>query len=290
MAKTGGRLRSPIVWFGGKGTMVAKLLPLIPQHKIYVEAFGGGASLLVAREPSEIEVYNDLNSGLVNFFRVLRDTRRFDKFERKANLMPYSREEFDLCKETWATERERVERAFRWFVVARMSFGGSFGNSWNYPYKRSVSGMADAVARWVGAVERLPEVSARLLRVLVEHKSALDVIERYDTPETFFYLDPPYVLSQRKSGGYEHEMTDAEHRRLVELLLRLKGKVLLSGYASPIYEELERAGWHRKDWDVSCHIAGKTKATRHIDAEARKRVESVWFNYDIEGGEMAVEP
>jgi DNA adenine methylase len=275
------RLRSPIVWFGGKGMMVAKLLPLIPPHRIYVEAFGGGASLLIAREPSEIEVYNDLNSGLVNFFRVLRDVKKFGTFERKANLMPYSREEFDHCKQTWATEQDAIERAFRWFVIARMSFGGIFGSSWSFGLTGSARGMASHVSRWLGAVEKLPEVSARLLRVQIEHKNALDLIRCYDTPETFFYLDPPYVLSSRKCGGYEHEMSDADHQQLVGLLLDVKGKVLLSGYATPLHEELERAGWQRKDWQVTCHVSGKTRATRGLSAEAKKRVESVWFNYPL---------
>jgi DNA adenine methylase len=127
------RLRSPIVWFGGKGAMVAKLLPLIPEHRIYVEPFGGGASMLVSKEPSAVEVYNDINSGLVNFFRVLRDSRQYGRLRRLAALTPYAREEFDFCRETWADAEETVERAYKWFVVARMSFSGIFGNSWGSP-------------------------------------------------------------------------------------------------------------------------------------------------------------
>lgn len=107
--------------------MVAKLLPLIPPHKIYVEVFGGGASLLFAKEPSPVEVYNDLDSGLVNFFRVLRDPGKFEKFYRKVCFTPYSREEYCFCRDTWGECKDDVERAYRWFVVARMSFSGKFG-------------------------------------------------------------------------------------------------------------------------------------------------------------------
>lgn len=112
------RLRSPIVWFGGKGNMVAKLLPLIPPHRIYVEPFGGGASLLFAKKPSPVEVYNDLDSGLVNFFRVLRDPKKFERLHKLVSLTPYSREEYDFCRATWETCDDDVERAYRWYVVA----------------------------------------------------------------------------------------------------------------------------------------------------------------------------
>ena len=282
---SGGRLRSPIAWLGGKGRMVTKLLPLIPPHKIYVEPFGGGASLLVAREPSAVEVYNDLNSGLVNFFRVLRNKKQFEKFHRLAALTPFSREEHDLCKATWAGEKDPVERAHRFFVVARMSFGGIFDNSWGYTVHSSSRGMAGAVGRWLGAVERLPEVSTRLLRVQVEHADAFEVIERYDTPETFFYLDPPYVLSTRKSGGYEHELDDSQHRRLVELLLRVEGKVLLSGYSNRLYTELEARGWGRRDFETVCSASGRTRLNGLLGTGAAKakqqRVETVWFNYEV---------
>ena len=93
-------LRSPVRWYGGKGNMVKKLLKLIPEHKIYVEVFGGGASLLFAKEPSPIEIYNDIDEGLVNFFRVLRDPEKFGKFYAKAVLTPYSRAEFYYCRDT----------------------------------------------------------------------------------------------------------------------------------------------------------------------------------------------
>lgn len=284
MAVKGGRLRSPIVWFGGKGGMLAKLLPLIPSHTTYVEPFGGGASLLLAHEPSAVEVYNDLNRGLVNFFRVLRDPDRFGEFQRLAQLTPYAREEFDLCRKSWSEAADPVERAHRWFLVARMSFAGSFGNGWSFAVTKSSRGMAARVSAWLSVVEMLPALSERLLRVQVEQKDALDVIATYDSEGTFFYLDPPYVHSTRRSGGYEHELDDEQHRRLVRLLLSVKGKVLLSGYASAIYSELEENGWRRKDWKVVCHTGGDRKSKQ-------QRVESVWFNYEIEdGGELALAP
>jgi DNA adenine methylase len=294
MTDKGRRLRSPIAWLGGKGRMVTKLLPLVPQHTIYVEPFGGGASMLLAREPSAVEVYNDLNSGLVNFFRVLRNKKQYEEFHRLASLTPFAREEHDLCKATWAEAKDPVQRAHRFFVVARMSFGGIFANTWGHTVYSSSRGMAGSVARYLSAVEHLPEVSTRLLRVQVEHGDAVAVIERYDTPETFFYLDPPYVLSTRKSGGYEHEMDDGAHLRLVELLLRVKGKVLLSGYPSPLYSKLERRGWQTRRWEAICSASGRTRVNGLLGTGAAKqkqqRVEAVWFNYEPEGQDMGLAP
>jgi DNA adenine methylase len=275
--------------------MVSKLLPYVPDHRIYVELFGGGASMLIAREPSPIEVYNDLNSGLVNFFRVLRDGKQFKQFKRLAALTPYAREEFDLCKSSWREVSDPIEQAHRWFVVARMSFGGNF-HSWGYGVTGSARGMASQVSRWLGAIEMLPEVSARMLRVQIENKDAFDLIECYDDPDTFFYLDPPYVLSTRKGGGYEHELSDASHRRLVDVLKSIKGKAMLSGYSNPIYAELERAGWQRRDWETICSLSGRTRLNGLMGEGAvkqkQKRIESIWFNYEVknENQELALAP
>jgi DNA adenine methylase len=274
--------------------MLKKLLPLIPPHRIYVEPFGGGASMLLARSPSAVEVYNDLNSGLVNLFRVLRNKKQFAEFLRLAQLTPYAREEHDLCKRNCWEAADPVERAHAFFVVARMSFGGIFDNGWGYAVNASNRGMASQVSNFLSAVERLPEVAERLKRVQVEHTDALKVIDTYDGPETFFFLDPPYVLSTRKNGGYDHEMSDDAHARLVERLLRIEGKVLLSGYASPLYEELERRGWWRLNFEAVCHAAGRTRKTGILGEGAGRRmqprVETVWFNYSTGGGELALEP
>jgi DNA adenine methylase len=264
--------------------MVAKLLPLIPSHNTYVEPFGGGASLLVAREPSPVEIYNDLNSGLVNLFRVLRNPAQFEKFRQLVELTPYAREEFIESKREWKATVDPVEQAYRWFVVARMSFAGVFGQGWAYS-RNSSRGMASKVSTWLGVIDMLPALSDRLRRVQIEHNDAFKVIEFYDMPDTFFYLDPPYVPSTRKSGGYEHELSEEDHGRLVELLLSLKGKVLLSGYPNATYAELESAGWKRKDWPTTCTSAGRTRATGILGTGAAKRTqmrtESVWFNYEV---------
>lgn len=276
------RLRSPIHWFGGKGNLRARLLPLIPPHKTYVEPFGGGASLLFAKEPSPVEVYNDLDSGLVNFFRVLRDPEKFARFYHLASFTPYSREEYAFCNSTWESCDDEAERAYRWYVVARMSFSGAFGHSWSRSITTSRRGMSESTSKWLSTLEMLPRIHERLMQVIIEHLDFREAIEKYDTPETCFYLDPPYVLEARRSGGYSHELSADDHRDLVDLLLRITGKAVLSGYRNELYLPLEEAGWERVDIETACHATGRTRVTGILgegSARAKQpRVESVWIS------------
>jgi len=270
------------MWFGGKGNLAKRILPYFPEHKIYVEPFGGGASLLFAKEPSPVEVYNDIDSGLVNFFRVLRDSEKFEKFYRLVSLTPYSREEYYFCRDTWESCEDDIERAYRWYVVARMSFSGRFGCDWSHAVTYTSRNMSGAVSKWLSIIDMLPEIHQRIMRVQIEHKDFRDILVDYDTPDTLFYCDPPYVHSTRKAGGYKHEMTDDEHKELVELLLKLKGKVILSGYQNEIYLPLEQAGWQRIDFPTVCHAAGKTRQTKILGEgtakEKQPRIESIWIS------------
>jgi len=276
------KLRSPIIYFGGKGVMTAKLLKLIPEHNIYVEPFGGGASLLFAKLPSKVEVYNDIDSDVVNFFRVLRDEKKFEKFYKLVQLTPYSREEFNYCRRTWEECTDEIERAYRWFIVARMRFSGSFEGDWSFTLKLSRRNMAQSVSRWLSIIEMLSEIHFRIMRVQIENSDFRKIFETYDTKDTFFYCDPPYIIETRKSGGYKFEMTVDDYKNLINILLKLKGKVMLSGYKHEIYQPLEDAGWKRIDYKTACHAAGKTRGTK-IQGEGaalkmQPRIESVWFS------------
>ncbi|MEN6370375.1 MAG: DNA adenine methylase, partial [Armatimonadota bacterium] len=159
---------------------------------------------------------------------------------------------------------------------------GIFGSSWGYTVSSSGQGMASSCSRWMTAFHMLPAIHERLMRVQVEHSDFRGVIKRFDTPETLFYCDPPYIPETRKSGGYRHEMTAEDHQELVEILLSIQGKVVLSGYNHPIYGPLEAAGWTRTDFQTSCAAAGRTRATGIQGAGAalrmQPRTESVWVN------------
>ena len=184
------------------------------------------AAVLINREPAPVETYNDLDSDLANFFSVLRDNH--DELVRQIGLTPFSREE--LVKACEATPHlPTLERARRFYVRARQTRTGlaqtSSEGRWAHCVLTSRAGMAGAVSRWLGAVERLPEIAQRLQRVQVENAPALEVIARYDTPRTLFYLDPPYVHDSRgDAAAYGHEMTDDDHRELSECLHRIEGR------------------------------------------------------------------
>lgn len=262
--------------------MMAKLLPLIPEHYMYVEPFGGGASLLFAKELSPVEVYNDIDSGLVNLFRVLRDEAKFQRFYRKACLTPYSREEYLFCRNTWDEQEDDVERAYRFFVVARQSFSGRFGGGWSFSRTASRNNMAKTCSKWLSCLEMLPEIHERLMQVQIEHLDFRKIFENYDTPETFFLCDPPYIPDTRKAGEYRHEMTLQDHQDLVGILLRIQGKAILCGYKHDIYKPLEDTGWHRLEFQMACHAVGRTRATGILgEGTARRmqpRTECVWLS------------
>ena len=276
-------MRSPICWLGGKGLLVKKLLPLVPEHRIYVEVFGGGASLLLAKDPamSEVEVYNDLDSRLVNLFEVLREPENFREFERRAVLTPFGREQFRRCRADESVGA--VEKAWAFFVRQRQSFGG-MGESFGATFSSSSRGMAGGNSRWLGAIAGLPELHERLMRVQIEQDDWRKILDRYDSEETFFYLDPPYVASSRRSGGYRCELWDSDHEELVDRVLGLKGRVLLSGYPNGIYQPLE-AVWKLRRWYVVCSAAGRTKGnglTGVGNAKKKQpRIEAVWMNYEV---------
>jgi DNA adenine methylase len=275
-------LRSPIRWLGGKGLIKKKILPLIPYDKIYVEPFGGGASILLAREPSSVEVYNDLFGGLHDLFLVISKPDLFEKFYRRVALMPYSRRFYDEYKNSWIDEKDLIERAVKFFFIARQSFGGILESSCGSVVAHSRRGMAETASGWLSAIAMLPEIHARLQRVQVENADWMVILDRYDTYETVFYIDPPYVTSTRRGGVYENELNDTDHVELVDALLELKGAAVLSGYKNEIYKRLEDGGWARTDFDVACHAAGRTRNSglqgKGSVSLKQKRTESVWQN------------
>lgn len=263
--------------------MTAKLLPLIPPHRTYVEPYGGGASLLFAKAPSLVEVYNDLHHGVVDFFRVLRDPELFTRFYHLAALTPYSRYEWNYCKSTWHEVDDPVERAYRWFVMQRQSFAGTGQGAWGHVIQDSCRGMAGTVSGWLSVLSNLPECAERMMRVQIECIDGLDCIAKYDTKQTFFYIDPPYPQATRRGGGYDHEMDDDDHHRLVDKLLCIEGLALVSTYPNPIYERLRESGWNVREWAVTCHAAGRTRGTGIQGAgtatKMQPRTEVVYYNY-----------
>jgi len=276
------RLRSPIPWFGGKGNMTGRLLPLFPPHRHYVEVFGGGASLLLAKKPAGgVEVYNDINHALYDFFSVLSKPELFEKFYRRVAVLPWSRQLYEECKATWAEQEDLIERVVRWYVVAKQSFSGIFGRSWSMAVTGVSRGMGMCTSRWLSAIELLPEIHARLQRVQIECADFRKILQKYDGPDYLAYCDPPYLHETRSSTRYEFDMTREDHEDLVNLLLQYDGKVVLSGYPNEVYRLLEDAGWKRVEFQTVCHAVGHTRQTGILGPGAAKkkvpRVECVWI-------------
>jgi DNA adenine methylase len=261
-------------WYGGKFNHLNWLLPLLPQATHYCEPFAGSAAVLLNREPSPVETYNDIDGEVVNFFRVLRDQQ--EDLIRAIGLTPFSREELRIAVEEPIDNLSELERARRFFVRARQVRTGlaqtASAGRWAHCKLTSRAGMAGAVSRWLGSVEGLSEIVQRLLRVQIENATAIEVIQRYDSEETLFYCDPPYPHDSRGDiHAYGYEMTDNDHRELAEVLTNLKGKVALSGYRCELLDKLY------KDWNC---IESPSKQCLSVK---QPRTEILWTNYDVPG-------
>ncbi|MEH2403788.1 DNA adenine methylase [Nostoc sp.] len=260
-------------WYGGKFSHLDWLLPLLPDAQHYCEPFGGSAAVLLNRHPSPLETYNDLDGELVNFFRVLREQK--ESLIEAIGLTPFSREEFEIAISEPTQNLSDIERARRFFIRARQVRTGlaqkASSGRWAHCKLTSRAGMAGAVSRWLGSVEDLPGIVQRLLRVQIEHDSAIKVIQRYDSEETLFYCDPPYPHASRGDRqAYAYEMTDEQHRELSDVLHNIRGKVAISSYQCSLMEELY------SDWKC---IQASTKACHSTKG---LRTESLWVNYALD--------
>jgi DNA adenine methylase len=262
-------------WYGGKFNHLDWLLPLLPKTLHFCEPFGGSAAVLINREPSPVETYNDVDGEVVNFFRVLRGHR--EALIEAIGLTPFSREEFELAISEPVDGLTDLERARRFYVRARQVRTGlaqmASSGRWAHCRLTSRAGMAGAVSRWLGAVEALPEIAQRLLRVQIEHDCAKSVIRRYDSDNTLFYCDPPYPHESRgDSNAYKYELSDEEHVQLSKVLHSVEGKVALSGYRCNLLDSLYG------DW--TC-IEAPAKMAHSIK---KPRIEALWVNYQVDNG------
>ena len=258
-------------WYGGKFSHLDFILPNLPDDAMhFCDVYGGSAAVIINRKPSLVETYNDLDSELVNFFETLRNQE--EQLTKAISLTPFSREELIIAC-TPEQNLTKLERARRFYVRARQTRTGlaqtSSEGRWAHCVLTSRAGMAGAVSRWLGAIEGLPEIVQRLQRIQIENSPALDIIERYDTSDTLFYLDPPYAHESRSDKkAYGYEMTDGEHFELSAMLDQIKGRAVISGYRSKLYDELYK-NWIRIDSDE-----------KTCNSSKGKRVESIWLNFN----------
>lgn len=252
--------RPALRWHGGKWMLADWIIGHMPKHRVYVEPFGGAASVLLKKPRAYAEVYNDLDGEVVNLFRVLRNNG--DVLHRQLELTPFARSEF---VESYQPTDDPIEQARRTVVRSFMGFGSNSHNKvtgFRSNTTRSGTTPAHDWRNYPGALGGLIE---RLRGVVIENRDATAVMLAHDGPETLHYVDPPYLAETRNmSSVYRYEMADDEHVALAKTLRGLSGFVMLSGYNSPLYDDLFD-GWQR--------IEKKTMADG-----ARARIEALWLS------------
>ena len=251
-----------IRYHGGKVRMSKKIIGLFPPHDCYVEPYGGGAAVLLAKTRTRLEVYNDLDGDMVTLFRVLRE--RPDELISSLALTPFAREEHQLAYEPIEDDVERARR-----VLVRSHFGhGSSGIHQSTGFR--AAGLRDGtlpVNIWARFPLVVAQAAERMQGVVIERRPAIQVLINHDAPGVVHYVDPPYLPETRDKGrDYRHEMTRTDHEHLLACILELEGNVVLSGYPSDLYSDALK-GWHR--------INIKARADR-----AAERLEVLWTNFE----------
>lgn len=264
------RRRPALRYHGGKWLLAKWITGHFPKHRVYVEPFGGAASVLLQKERSYAEIYNELNPEIVSFFKVLRNRRTAMELERLLRLTPFAREEF---KEAYQDSANPIENARRLVIRSFMGFGSAAHNSRHATGFRCSSDRSGTTPAqdWANYPDAMQFLVERLQGVCIESTPALDLVRQRDGEDYLFYLDPPYVHStrqHRQHGNYGHfEMTDQDHCELARVLNGVKGMAILSGYDCPLYRQLY-ASWKRTE-----------KATYgNSNRGAEPRTEVLWMN------------
>jgi DNA adenine methylase len=285
MTKPPTRILAPVQWFGGKGNLHSKILPLMPQCQTFVDAFGGAGNILIRRKPSPVEVYNDLDQRLVNLFRVLKHPDQNAQLHHLLSYTLYAKEEYRdaliilqrptnqwpaRLRELQGIYGNEVLDAWAFFVGQNQGFSGRATGigSWGTAITVSNCGKARTVNGFLKRQKLFDWYCQRLRDVQIHNRDALEVIEIFDTPETLFYLDPPYEHSTRKGKEYAHEQPLEFHAALVDRLLHLKGSAVLSCYWHPVYQPLVDAGWTKLDFAAVSHAAPRTRVSGLLGARA----------------------
>lgn len=248
-------------YHGGKWLLAPWILQNLPPHRVYVEPFGGAASVLLRKDRSYAEVYNDLDGEIVNLFKVARD--RGAELREVLRFTPFARSEF---MDSYEPSGDPLEQARRTVIRGFMGFGSNSHNKkTGFRANSNRSGTTPA-GDWKNYPDCLDAVIERLRGVVIENRAAVEIVRQHDTPDTLHYVDPPYCAETRDKGGdYRHEMTTDDHRELAEVLHGAVGMVVISGYACDLYDLELYPGWHRVERAA-------------LADGARKRTEVLWMN------------
>ncbi|MEN3257272.1 DNA adenine methylase [Sodalis endosymbiont of Spalangia cameroni] len=211
-------MSTPIIpWVGGKRRLAKRILPCFPVHKCYVEPFCGGAALFFSKEPSSVEVLNDINGDLINLYRVVK--HHLEEFVRQFKWAFSSRQLFDWLKETPPQTLTDIQRAARFYYLQQLTFGGKVSGQ-NF----GTSAVRSQVLNLLRIEEQLSQAHLRLSQATIEHLGWRACIEKYDRPHTLFYLDPPYWKTQ----GYGVAFGLEQYSIIDSLAHSISGKMIIS--------------------------------------------------------------
>lgn len=264
--------RPPFAYYGGKTTLAERIVDLLPAHSHYVEPFAGSLAVLLAKPRSEMETVNDIDGDLMTFWRVLREHP--EDLTRVCALTPHSRAEHQAAYDLDASGDD-LERARRVWVLLTQGRGGTLRRT-GWRFYCDPAGSTYSFPQYLEAyVDRMRPAAERLSRVSLECRDALEVVADYGKhPNVLLYVDPPYLAATRNSTNYRHEMAgEDQHQALAEALRSCQASVVLSGYHSPLYDDLY-ANWHRMEmssWTGNGIRDGRTKT----DGD---RTEVLWSN------------
>lgn len=269
-------IRSPLKYFGGKFYLAKTIISLIPEdHKNYVEPFAGGANVLLQKPRSKVEVYNDLDSNVVNFFKVLKDNP--GKLVKAADKLPYSRLLFNEFKQDYHDLDDKFQKALYFYYINRCSFSGGqtdiTHNGWS-------GGNHDRPKIYHNKLKTFKAISDRLKGVYIENSPFEHILSKYDDSKTVFYIDPPYIdRGHRYYGNFQ----ESDHRKLADILNSCRGRVILSYYDAPLVSELY------KEWNElrleSYAYSQKIEKKQSFD----KREELLLMNFDLGNGKKYIE-
>jgi DNA adenine methylase len=245
------------------------ILEHFPPHRIYTEAFGGAASVLMRKPRAKlVEVYNDLDGEIVNLFRLLREPDTAGALREVLQNTPFARSEFALSYEP---SEDPIEQARRTVVRSFMGFGSDSASGTKTGFRANGNRQSAHPAKdWSNYAAAVDSFRERLKGVVIESRPAVEVLLQHDGPDTLHYCDPPYLHETRKESmiragkGYRHEMTEDDHRALAEVLHECAGMVVLSGYPAGLYDELYR------DW--------RTVERKALADGGSERLEVLWIN------------
>lgn len=257
-------MKTVIQYPGSKWNLANTIVSMIPEHHSYVEPFFGSGAVLFTKPQSHIETINDLDNDVVNLFKTIREHP--EELARAIYYTPYAEIEYEQAY-TGQEETDPVESARKFLVRCLQSHG--FSSYRKVGWKIDVQGRERSynVKHWNDVPDIVHQVAERLKQVQITNTDAVDLIKRFDHENVFMYLDPPYVMSARtsKRPQYQHEMTEEDHVRLLETILKSKAKIMISGYQTDLYDDMLK-GWNRYEFDATARMG-------------LPRKEIIWTNY-----------